>query len=239
MNTIAIIQPSFIPWIGYFQIISSCDHFIFYDDVQYDRRGWRNRNKIMAANGPQWLTVPVKNKGLYLQKINQTQIDYSTKWIQKSLSSIKSSYGKTPFFKIYFPWIESVLNSKYETISELDISFTQDICDFLKISVEFHRSSETPRPAESDKIESLISLCKTHQAQRYISGPSAFDYIGGSEAFENAGIDLQYAEYSIPNDQNSHLSILDFLFRFGPETATFTSKLKLLTPQELTVLKKN
>lgn len=227
MNTVAIIQPSFLPWVGYFQIIASCNHFVFYDDVQYDRRSWRNRNKISSQNGPQWITVPVKNKGLYFQKINSTEIDYSTNWQKKILNTLQMNYSKFPFFKKYYSWIDESFAGNFKTICELDIKLTQDVCQFLDIKTSFHLSSSLPRPEGTNKIESLIFICKMLSAEIYISGPSAREYIGDSSAFKESAIKLCYANYNIPFEGSDPTSIIDLLFKYGPETKKFVQPLIL------------
>ena len=131
MKRAAIIQPSFLPWRGYFAIIQAVDVFIFLDDVQYDRRGWRNRNKIKTQNGTQWISVPIDSKGRYDQLIMDTRICNETFWARKLLRTVELNYAKAPFFTSYFPWLSERLKNAGESLSELDIQTTLDICDFL------------------------------------------------------------------------------------------------------------
>src|SRR6202140_4033555 len=98
----AILQPSYIPWRGYFHQIQKADVFVFYDDVQYDKHGWRNRNQIKTAQGKQWLTVPVHSGGAtHGVKIRDVKIDWSKPWSQHHMRALTSAYNKAPFFKKY------------------------------------------------------------------------------------------------------------------------------------------
>ena len=102
MKKVAILQSNYIPWKGYFDIINMVDEFILYDDMQYTRRDWRNRNQIKTVDGVKWLTIPVESKGKFFQKINETKVS-SSKWAQEHWKAICLNYAKAPYFKTYEP----------------------------------------------------------------------------------------------------------------------------------------
>lgn len=226
-KTVAIIQPSFLPWRGYFSIIRRCDAFVFFDDVQYDRRGWRNRNQIKTPQGLQWITVPTKKKGKYEQLILETEIDYDSKWQKKVLGSIRAAYAKAPHFKKYFSWVSDRLEQKWETISDLDIQLTQDVCGFLDIQTTFFKSSQMKSPAGIGKIDRLISLCQELGAQHYLSGPSTRDYIQDTKDFEQAGLQIEFVQYDLPEYPQlsepfeKYVSVIDVLMNCDEESIQY------------------
>ncbi|HRH40429.1 MAG TPA: WbqC family protein [Pyrinomonadaceae bacterium] len=220
MNCV-ILQPSYIPWRGFFHQIQKADLFIFYDDVQYDKHGWRNRNKIKTANGNIWLTIPVLSGGnvVYQTAINQIQISPSENWAKKHLLSLKYSYSKAPFFKDFFPFIEEVYETPSESLAEFTINTTIKLSRILGIEhTKFERSSNIP--AQGQKSDRLLEILKNVGATHYISGPSAKDYIE-DEKFQEAEISLEYINYNYPEYPQLYppfdpqVSILDLLFMTG------------------------
>lgn len=227
MKTISIIQPSFLPWRGYFSLIAASDAFVFYDDVQFDKRGWRNRNKIKTPGGPRWITVPVLTKGLFHQKIQDTRVVYEDDWAGQILKTLEHNYKKAPHFHKYFPWLEEALRKKWETISDLDIALTKGICGFLRIETEFLRSSELGLAADLEPVERLVHICAQLKASRYLSGPSAKEYIKDSEEFSRGGIALEYYNYRLDaypqlhGEFSAQVSVVDLLFNCGPESRNY------------------
>src|SRR5690349_23337312 len=125
MNCV-ITQPNYIPWRGYFHQIRKADVFVFYDDVQYDRRGWRNRNRVKTSNGPRWLTIPVMNKGVQINgtAINQIQIDWTQNWVRKHWTTIEQSYSKAPFFSDYASALKDAYYRHDEFLADFTIELT-------------------------------------------------------------------------------------------------------------------
>lgn len=225
-----ILQPSYIPWRGYFHQIKKADIFVFYDDVQYDKRGWRNRNRIKTANGSLWLTVPVFSRGFQLNQtpINEIKINNEEDWAKKHLLSIRYSYAKAPFYKEYFPLIEEFYSGAPEFLADFTIATTVRLAAELGITnTQFLRSSDFP--VEGQKTDRLIALLKEVGATDYISGPSARDYIE-AEKFNEAGIGLEYMEYEYPEYPQLYppfdpqVSIIDLLFMTGKEAPGFIWK---------------
>lgn len=222
-----ILQPSYIPWRGYFHQIQKADLFIFYDDVQYDRRGWRNRNKIKTANGSIWLTIPVFSKGFQTNQtpINQIRVSSEDDWEKKHLSSFRHSYGKAPFFNDYLSFAEKLYANPPGLLADFTIETTVALARELGIEkTKFMRSSSIP--AEGQKTDRLLSILKTVGATHYISGLAAKDYME-SEKFSAAGISLEYMVYDYPEYPQLYppfdpqVSILDLLFMTGGEACKY------------------
>ncbi len=222
-----ILQPSYIPWRGVFDQIRQADLFIFYDDVQYDKRGWRNRNQIKTAQGKQWLTIPVHSKGAQSGiPINDICIDWSTPWAQTHLKALTFAYSKSPYFSSYMPWLTSVYERHDEYLADFTIWLTIEISQKLGfVNTKFMRSSEIPG-ISGQKTERLVQILKHVEATHYISGPSASDYIE-KDKFDEAGISLEYAEYNYPEYSqlyppfDPYVTILDLLFMTGPSACSY------------------
>ena len=220
MNVV-VLQPSYIPWRGYFDQIRRADLFIFYDDVQYDKHGWRNRNQIKTSQGKQWLTIPVHSKGVTEGiPINQVKIDWSKTWAKDHLKALTFAYKKSSHFASYALWLDSVYDRRDDLLADFTIWLTTEIARQIGITrTQFMRSSEIPN-ITGEKTERLIQILQYVGAKRYISGPAARTYIE-SEKFDAAGITLAYIEYNYseypqsypPYDPN--VSILDLMFMTG------------------------
>ena len=192
MKKIAILQSNYIPWKGYFDMIASVDEFILYDDMQYTRRDWRNRNKIKTPQGVQWLTVPVKVKGKYHQKIKDTEIDGSD-WASAHWNSLAQNYRRAPHFKEIADWLEPLyLAESYTHISQLNRRFIEAICDYLGIKTTISNSWDYS--LHEGKTERLADLCAQAGGTEYISGPAAKGYIEDS-VFMDRGIKLTWFYY--------------------------------------------
>src|SRR5690349_23027808 len=139
----AIVQPSYIPWRGYFDLIRRVDLFVFYDDVQYDRRGWRNRNRVKTPNGTQWLTIPVQARGAQTEHLPINTIRTAQDgWPQRHLETLHRLYGKAPHFDQYLPWLERVYADPPELLADFTIASTHDLAKMLGIATtRFMRSS--------------------------------------------------------------------------------------------------
>lgn len=218
----AVVQPSYIPWRGYFDLIGSSDVFVFYDDVQFDKHGWRNRNRIKTPNGPAWLTIPVRKKGNVEQglRIDQVEIASETRWSEKHLTTLRQSYSKAPHFERYMTLLERRLSKPPRLLAELTIPLTIEIARELGYETEFRRSSEMA--LQGDRVERLLAAIAQTGADEYISGPSASSYIDEG-AFDSAGISLRYIDYAYGEYPQLHppyeprVSILDLLFMCGPD----------------------
>jgi len=235
MNVV-ILQPSYIPWRGYFDQIRRANLFIFYDDIQYDKHGWRNRNQIKTAQGKQWLTIPVHSHGVTEGiPIKDVRIDWSKPWTKNHLKALTFSYNKAPYFKKYFPLIDSFYARHDETLADFTIATTEAITRALGIlSTRFIRSSEI-LGINGQKTDRLIQILSKVGAKHYISGPSAHNYIE-QDKFDAAGIALEYIKYDYPEYEQLYppfepfVSVLDLLFMNGERALDYIVNMQEKTP---------
>jgi hypothetical protein len=222
---VAIVQSNYIPWKGYFDLVHMVDEFILFDDMQYTRRDWRNRNKIKTANGLSWLTIPVEVKGKYYQKINETVVNDPT-WKQAHWQSIQHNYQKAKYFREYGGMLKDVyLNMNKILLSQINYQFIKAVCDILEIDTKISWSMDYH--IVDGKTERLISLCQQAGASEYISGPAARGYID-EQMFEAAGIKLTYMDYSgyaeytqlYPPFEHG-VSIIDLILNEGPDAPKY------------------
>ena len=227
---IAILQSNYIPWKGYFDMIAYVDEFILYDDMQYTRRDWRNRNQIKTPNGAQWLSVSVDVKGKYHQKIKDTLIS-SSDWGEAHWKTIKANYSRSPYFNDISCWLEPLYReSNFSSISQLNRSFIEAVCYYLGINTVISNSWDYP--LVEGKTERLVNLCSQAGGKIYVSGPAAKDYIDEG-AFEDSGIALEwfdysgYAEYPQLWGEFTHgVTVLDLLFSCGKESPRYMRYVK-------------
>lgn len=220
-----ILQPNYIPWRGYFDLIHLADIFVFFDDVQYTDRDWRNRNIVRHENGLRWITVPVIKKGLREQRIKDVRIDNSVSWNVKHWSMLKHCYSNSKFFDFYRSDLEELYRRRWENLSDLNIEFITTICRFLSIRhTRFVRSSALD--VEGRKTERLVNICKKLGISTYISGPAGSNYIE-ENLFKQNGIHLVYHQYNYPPYHQLHepfesnVTILDLLFNCGESSHDF------------------
>jgi hypothetical protein len=230
MNVV-ILQPSYIPWRGYFDQIRRADLFVFYDDVQYDKRGWRNRNLIKTPHGKKWLTIPVHSRGAQTDSIpiNHIKIAWDNSWNREHLKSLQHAYSKAPHFEHYLPFLNAIYQRQDEFLADFTIESTIAIARELgNLHTRFMRSSELVG-ITGQKTDRLVEILQAVGATHYISGPSAKDYIENKK-FESAGITLEYMEYNYPEYPqlyppfDPYVSILDLLFMTGSEACNHISE---------------
>ncbi|MGF1765962.1 WbqC family protein [Enterovibrio makurazakiensis] len=222
---IAISQSNYIPWKGYFDMIAYVDEFILYDDMQYTKRDWRNRNQVKTPSGSQWITIPVKVKGKYFQKINETEID-SDAWVRKHWGTIVQNYKKAP----YYDEVKSVLEPLYMDVKHYNLSqcnrkFIVAICEYLSIGTKILDSSDYD--LVDGKSEKLLSICMQANASEYVSGPSARGYLD-EKLFLDAGVKVTWFDYNdypeYPQQWKGfehYLSIIDLLFNNGKDSKEY------------------
>jgi len=224
MTRVAISQSNYLPWKGYFDLIHDADVFVFYDDVQYTKNDWRNRNKVKGPRGAQWLTVPVGDK---LHRLICEVDMKDARWQGKHWKTISQLYGRAPYFKLFRAFLEHVyLERRWAGLSELNRHLISTIArDFLGMRTRFLLSSELPRSGA--KQEAVISMLKTLEADCYVSGPAGKAYLA-PERFEQEGIRLVWKDYSgypeYPQAHppfNHHVTILDLLFHTGRDAPFF------------------
>jgi len=226
MNSV-IVQPMYLPWVGYFGMIDVADVFVFFDDVQFVERSWQRRNKMKLPNGKwMWLSVPVKKN--FGQKIDEVLINDDLRWRESHWTSIRSAYTKAPFFEAYRPFFEEVYTKNWEYLVELNIDLISKISGLLGIhKARFVRSSEFN--VGGKKTDRLINIVEAVGADAYISGPAAKSYIE-IEKFRGENIDLYWFEFNHPTYTQlyggfiPHLSVIDLMFNVGPDSLSVIRK---------------
>ena len=225
MNSIIITQSNYIPWKGYFSIMREATHFVVYDDMQYTKRDWRNRNKLITPDGPKWLSIPIDVKGKFDQKINEAIVS-DDNWGKKHWNFIENNYKKSKYFEEYSEYFKPLfLDPDSNNLSEINLSFLEKSLQLLMIDVQIISSSEFN--LNGDKTERLLNICRDLEARTYLTGPAAKNYLDSSK-FSAHGVEVKYTNYSgFPVykqlwDQFSHeVSILDMFFNLGPMTLDY------------------
>ncbi len=224
-KTVAIVQSCYIPWKGYFDLVNRADEFILYDDRQYTRRDWRNRNRIKTPQGPIWLTIPVQVKGRYHQRIDETEIS-DADWREQHWRTLRHAYAAAPCFSDVADRSEALYRETRETrLSLVNRRFIDAICELL--GIETSLSWSTDYDVEGARTERLVNLCLAAGASRYLSGPSAREYLD-EEQFARHDIDLEYVDYAgypeypqlYPPFEHA-VTILDLLFHTGRDAPRY------------------
>jgi hypothetical protein len=225
MKRVAIVQSNYIPWKGYFDLIASVDEFVLYDDVQYTRRDWRNRNRIKTPQGLAWLTVPVKVKGRYLQAVRETEID-GTDWAQGHWTSLRHNYSRAAAYGEVAAILEPIyMRSQHTHLSPLNRELIEAVCGYLSIATKITDSSAYE--LEEERSARLAGICAQAGATEYVSGPAARDYLDES-AFASRGITVSWFDYGgypeypqLWGPFEHAVSVVDLLFNCGRQAPRF------------------
>ncbi|HLC71573.1 MAG TPA: WbqC family protein [Candidatus Nanoarchaeia archaeon] len=213
---IAIHQPEHLPYLGFMYKMSQCDIFVLLDDVQFQKNGFQNRNRIKTSQGAQWVTVPVLHS--FGQKINEVRIDNKSDWKRKHLQSIQANYAQAPYFKKYFPLLQEIYSRPWNELCELNITLIQFFTQELGIKEKIVRSSSLIKTGEKNEL--LISICKNLNATSYLSGMGAA-YLDVTLFLKNK-IEVEYTIFKHPEYPQgytpflSNMSTLDLLMNCGP-----------------------
>lgn len=240
VEVVGILQPMYLPWIGYFEQIASVDRFVLMDDVQYTRHDWRNRNRIKTANGPLWLTVPVRRPGLDA-RICDVEIDYRTDWVRKHLRSIEVNYRRRAHFQPLFGEIEAVLATRPTRLVDLNVELLRTLMRHLDIDTELSFSSGIPRdparygPSSDVRNERILEICGHHGARVLYDGKRAADFIDTGK-FRTAGIEVVFQDYRprpYPQAFGEFLpsmSTLDLIMNVGPDAGALMRQASVPNP---------
>lgn len=219
---VTIHQPEHLPWLGFFNKVDQADLFVLLDVVQFRKNYFQNRNRVLGANGPIWLTVPVLTEGHTEKTIKDMQINNATNWRDKYWKSIYYSYKKHPYFDDCAPFFEETLAKEWLLLAELNESIIRFLCNSLGIKTKIIRASEL-NPAGSSS-ELLLDVCRKTGADIYLAGQTAKEYLDES-IFKDESIEVRYHRFEHPvypqlsqTEFVSHLSTLDLLFNCGPES---------------------
>lgn len=221
MKTVGILQPGYLPWLGFFEQLCRCHIFVLYDDVQFEKGSWRNRNRIKTPNGSQWLTVPVLSKGKNLPLIKDIIINSSVLWQKKHIKAITQNYTKAPFFKLYADVLFEILNRPWKYLIDLDLELIFWIVKELQISTPMVLSSELG--VSGSNVNRLIGIIHALGGNHFYEGSAGRKYIDEG-VFEAEGISVSFQDYHHPKYPQlngsfiSHLSIVDLLFNCGPQS---------------------
>ncbi len=217
---ISIMQPTYLPWLGYFDLIDQSDIFVFLDDVQFEKQSWQQRNMIKTNNGWIWLTIPVIQK--FGQKIAETRINYANKWNEKHFKSIYYNYHTAAYYNLFNDRLEKIYSFHHKFLVDFNIMIIQWVCEELGISPQFICSSALS--VTGTKTERLINICQKLNANNYLSPLGSKTYIEKNNLFNDSGIILKYQHFEHPQySQNtgdfiSHLSTLDLILNNGPDS---------------------
>ena len=225
MKKVAILQSNYIPWKGYFDMIAAVDEFVLFDDMQYTRRDWRNRNQVKTSQGVQWLTVPVRVKGKYHQTVRDTEID-GNGWAVAHWKALCHNYRQSAHFKTLAAQLEPLyLETKYSHLSQLNRTLIEWVCDQLDIKTKISNSWDYT--LAHGKTERLVDLCIQSGGTEYISGPAARGYIDET-AFSNRGVTLTWFDYTgypeypqLWGEFVHGVTILDLLFNCGKDAGRY------------------
>lgn len=218
MTTVTILQPGYIPWLGFFEQLLRSDIFVYYDDVQFDKHGWRNRNRIKSPQGPQWLTVPVLHSKRHGQRNLDVEIDHHLPWARKHRETIRQNYAKSPHIHTYLPQLDEIFQHTWTKLLDLDVMMVELICQWLGIKRQVEYSSRLNIGGERNTR--LLNICRHFSADCYRSGNSAKEYLD-TNLFEEYNIKVEWQDFVHPEYPQQHgqflpyLSILDLLFNVG------------------------
>lgn len=218
-TVIGILQPSYLPWLGYFEQIHRADVFVLYDDVQFEKGSWRNRNRIKTPQGPLWLTVPVLTKGQNFPLISQVCVNNDEPWQKKHLRTLEQYYAKASYFRQYAPGLFELINRPCEGLCELNIAIIRHLCAALGIGTPFVLASELGVPGSG--APRLVEIMHRLGGTVFYEGAAGRNYIDES-LFTAHGMQVQFQDYVHPvyaqlhGDFIPYLSVVDLLFNHGP-----------------------
>jgi hypothetical protein len=219
---IAIHQPNFLPWLGFFHKLSQVDEFIFFDNVPTGQgKSWLSRNRINLHGVAVWLTVPIQKGNRAGQPIKDVEIDYQQPWIRKHLGTLFQAYYHSPFYEAVFPQIEKVYRSNYRFLADFNIALIKEIAHILGLNRRYYRASERVS-LNKLKTEMIVQVCISFNCRKYLTGLGCLNFLE-PDLFQDAGIELVYQKFQHPTYEHpgsvflSNMSALDPIFCLGPE----------------------
>ena len=228
MTTLVVLQPGYLPWLGYFDLLRKADIFVHYDDVQFDKHGWRNRNRVKGPKGVVWLTVPVLHSGRSGQSILDVEIDDRRNWRRKHLATVGQFYARAPLIEVFLPRLQEILERPWRRLVDLDLALIDWLAAELSITTPRYRASELGI-SDDDRNQRLLNLCRHFGASRYLSGNAARDYLE-LDRFRAAGVEVTWHDYVHPTYTQLHgqfvpyLSVLDLILNEGTRSLATLSR---------------
>lgn len=212
---VAIHQPAYLPWLGYFNRISQADVFVFLDSVQFEKNSFINRNKIKTPQGPQWLTLPVLTKDYQLKPLCELEIDATKNWKAKHLKAIEANYKKSKNFASFFPQLSEQIEVASSNLSDLCFDQLRFWLSQLQLNTQIIRSKDLE--LKETKSNLILEICQKLKATHYISGPLGRNYLEIA-AFEAVSIQVSFQHFEPPRysqlfgDFEPYLSVVDAFF---------------------------
>jgi hypothetical protein len=222
---IAIQQPTYLPWQGYFALIDYVDEFIFLENVQFSKQSWQQRNKIVFNEKENYLTIPIKSRGKSDQRIYEVEIDNFNRIKKKHLATIQNAYSKSDYFNFYFHDLKEIYQNDYKKLSDLNKDLIKYFCKVLKIETSY--SEDRIFSFTSKRLDYLQDICVNKNCSNYISTLGSKKYIGNLNYFPNTNIKIEYYDFKNNVYQQKtknfipRLSILDLLFNVGPTSLEY------------------
>lgn len=220
-----VLQPTYLPWMGYFGMIDVADIFVFYDDVQFSVQSWQQRNRIRSTNRDwMWLSVPVIHK--FGQMINEVRIDNSGNWRKKHWSAVCQNYAKAPYFREYEHVIGGLFEEEWTSLSELNVTAIERLTRLVGVHTPTFARSSDIEGIDGSRTDRLLLVLEQVHADEYVSGPGARDYLE-VEKFRERGIRLYWYDFRHPvypqtrDDFMPYLSAIDLLFNTGSEAISY------------------
>ena len=220
---VAIMQPTYLPWMGYFDLIDQSDVFIFHDTVAFNRQSWQQRNRILTKTGARWLSVPVRHAAVGTP-ICEIGIDNTHPWRRKHWAQLTENYRRRPFWDQYSPALAEVYTREWASLEELNVALITLLAEQLGIATRFERTASMPRSPRR-KEGALVDLCLEVGATTYLSPPGSFSYLQSDAEFLPHGIGVVFQQFEHPVYPQEggrfvpYLSVVDLLMNTGPAAA--------------------
>jgi hypothetical protein len=233
--TLAILQPGYLPWLGFFEQMYRSDIFLVYDDVQYDKHSWRNRNRIKTSQGWQWLSVPILTSGQNKPANRDILIDNSSNWKTKHRSSIRQHYSRARSFDTCFPAFDAIYQREWKYLIDLDMALIYQIMEFLGLKRDLRFASDLNVPGH--QAERLVSLCKALGADTFYEGAAGRNYIEEALFISN-NVRLVYQDYPHPvyrqlyGEFVPYMSVIDLILNHGAESLAILTHQHQALPEE-------
>lgn len=218
-----MMQPTFLPWQGLFELVLATDRFVFLDDFQFSLQSYQQRNRLFVDRGRvDWYSVPVRKES-FRAPLNEARVSAHDRWQQKMLKRIQANYVRAPFFAEFYPWLESWLGAEHESLAALNLEFIGHVCELFGATTELRLSSD--RPSQAQRSERVLELVRWCEADTYLSARGSFGYMFEDGIFPAPGLEVMFQDFDCrPYPQVgaagefvSHLSVLDALMNVGPE----------------------
>ena len=226
MTVVAIHQPQYLPWLGYFDKLVRCDVFCLLDTVQYKKNEFQNRNRIKTAQGLQWLTVPVTY--WFPQRIHEVGVNQTVDWQRKHLQALKTNYSKAPFFDTYYESFEEFYQKSYEMLVDVNVACIEMLMELSGLEQKLVLASSLKVDTDDPSLR-LIKICQTLGGDAYLSGRDGAKYMD-VDMFSGYQINVFFQDFKHPQYPQcygpfeANLSVVDLLFNCGPKSLNIIRK---------------